>query len=240
MFTCKFCGREFKANANLNRHLKDIHKAPPHYIQDDDPTLYTFIFYKIVNKVNGKYYIGATTQSSVKKRWRHGKGYKFNKEFTADINKYGEDAFELIELERKTTTVYEAKRLEEKYIKQYPDGYNKNACGIKIISPNMAKASVAKCRSIPDYYKNNVDRCINWQKTHPNEVREIVLKRSRAGGQAVARPVTCIETGITYPSATQAANILGVGQSKITECCQGKRKSYHGQHWCYTENLNKN
>lgn len=238
MFKCSFCGREFRANANLNRHLNNIHNAPSHYVQDDDPNLYNFIFYMIKNKKNGKCYVGATTQSSIQKRWRKGKGYKFNKEFTADINKYGVENFELIELERKTTTVYEAKRLEEKYIKAYPGGYNKNTCGIKIISPNMAKASVAKCSSIPGYYEKNVDRCINWQKTHPKEVREIVMKRSRAGGLATARPVTCIETGITYPSATQAAAAIGVHQSKITECCQGKRKSYHGQHWIYTEKGN--
>lgn len=41
---------------------------------------------------NGKAYVGITSKS-VKDRWQNGKGYWFNKHFTAAINKYGWDSF---------------------------------------------------------------------------------------------------------------------------------------------------
>ena len=237
MFECPICKKSFRANANLNRHLKDIHHTQPHFVQDDDPTLYDFIFYMIRNKENGKRYVGATTQSSVKKRWRNGKGYKFNPEFTADIEKYGVDNFELIELERVHCTVYVAKRLEEKYMDSLTPEYNKNHCGIKIISPKMTEAAKEKLSSIPNWYKDRVAPCVEWQKAHPEEARQIVAKNGLKGAAKVSKPVICVDTQTTYPSATQAAKQLGICQSKITACCQGKIASYLGQEWRYADNL---
>ena len=231
-FVCKYCNREFNANANLNRHLKDIHKAPPHYIQDDDPTLYNFTFYMIKNTKNGKRYVGATTQT-VKKRWKNGKGYRFNPEFDADIKKYGVESFELIELQKIKCTVYIAKRLEEEYINKLTPEYNKHTCGVKIISPKMTIA--ASLKTIPDKAKP----CIEWQKDHPEEVKEHMKKCCELAVLKNSKPVKCIETGKVYPSATQAAKILGLGQSQITACCKGRTKSYYGQHWRYADNFDK-
>ena len=240
MFECKICGRQFNQNYNLNRHLQDVHKSSPHYIQDDDPNLYNFIFYMIKNKVNNMRYVGATTQNSVKKRWKNGKGYSFNKEFTDDIKYYGVDNFELIELERKTCTVYVAKRLEEEYIDKYKPEYNKSRCGIKIMSPKMTLAAQRKLSNIPGWYKNNINSCRKWQKNNPNEVKKIVQKRSIAGAHSKGRPVICIETGIIYPSSNKAAQILGISPSKISECCRGKSKSYKNQHWKFVDEIEEN
>lgn len=54
------------------------------------------MFYKIyahVNKINGKVYVGQTSQN-VNKRWRNGNGYVNNIAFYRAIQKYGWDNFE--------------------------------------------------------------------------------------------------------------------------------------------------
>ncbi|WVQ00107.1 hypothetical protein [Synechococcus phage MA10] len=49
------------------------------------------------------------------------------------------------------------------------------------------------------------------------------------------RPVICVETGVVYESAAQAAKELGLFPNKITMTCQGKQKSYKKLHWEYAK-----
>lgn len=48
--------------------------------------------YKIINKVNGKIYIGQTWRN-INKRWKNGNGYKESLKLQNAINKYGKDNF---------------------------------------------------------------------------------------------------------------------------------------------------
>lgn len=45
-----------------------------------------------------------------------------------------------------------------------------------------------------------------------------------------AMPVVCIETGVIYWGAREAARQVGI-PNHISECCNGKRKSCGGYHW---------
>ena len=45
-----------------------------------------------------------------------------------------------------------------------------------------------------------------------------------------AMPVVCIETGVIYWGAREAARQVGI-HNHISECCNGKRKSCGGYHW---------
>jgi hypothetical protein len=54
------------------------------------------------------------------------------------------------------------------------------------------------------------------------------------------RPIRCVNTGIVYPSSTDAADLLSaegilVCPSKILSVCQGKQKSTGGLRWEYAE-----
>ena len=235
MVTCKICGLNVYDNSSLNRHMRRIHKIEPHFKCEENKTLYNFIFYVHRNKINGKCYVGATTQKSIARRWRHGKAYRFNKEFNDDIEKYGEDAFEHIELERKTCTFAEAKRTEEKYIKKYFPRYNKFVCGIKNLPTEATKAAAKKGHSIPNYYRDRIDRCRKWQHTHPDEAYAIAVKRCLAGVEVNKRPVICLETGIRYESMADAARAINTSKSRISAACSGKTQTCHGMHWIYAE-----
>lgn len=81
--------------------------------------------YKIVNKVNGKYYIGMTKQTLIKRFSQHKQNAKIGKNtylYNA-IRKYGNDNFE-IELLLECSNKEECCVLEIEYISKNKDGYN--------------------------------------------------------------------------------------------------------------------
>lgn len=43
----------------------------------------------------------------------------------------------------------------------------------------------------------------------------------------------CVETGIVYPSAREAARQLNLSQTAISMCCRGGCQHYKKQHWRY-------
>ena len=72
---------------------------------------------------SGKVYIGLTAQQ-VEKRWRGGKGYKYNQAFYKAIQKYGWDNIKH-EIIAENLTAEQAQKLEIELIKKY-DSRNKN------------------------------------------------------------------------------------------------------------------
>lgn len=81
----------------------------------------TYFIYKHTNKLNGKNYVGCSTNPL--KRWRQGRGYSYNKLFSSDINTYGWENFSH-ELLFKTTDKAAASALETQLIAQYHPEYN--------------------------------------------------------------------------------------------------------------------
>lgn len=78
------------------------------------------------NLVNGKKYVGITQQAE-KERWSNGNGYRENKKFYKDIQKYGwNDGFSH-EIIKENISYKEARTLEKFYISKYDSvlkGYN--------------------------------------------------------------------------------------------------------------------
>lgn len=80
---------------------------------------------------------------------------------------------------------------------------------------------------------------------NPKSYRGIVdgkdnLGRSAAGPVSNARPVTCIDDGMVFPSASAAARHYSVCRSSLIELCNGKntRKTVGGCRFKYLENIN--
>lgn len=48
-----------------------------------------------------------------------------------------------------------------------------------------------------------------------------------------AKRVLCVETGVVYPSARQAARETGFGQGNISAACRGEYEQSNGFHWEY-------
>ena len=75
--------------------------------------------YKIINKINGKYYIGSS--DDIKRRWQHHKSYLTRKchrniHLTNAWHKYGQDNFDFLilkEIQKENLIVEEQKYLDE-------------------------------------------------------------------------------------------------------------------------------
>lgn len=98
------------------------------------------IVYSIENKINGKKYIGITTNSFAE-RYPHGIKNHHNPHLRKSIAKYGEENFEVVVLEKDVKDIETLCKLEEMYIKKYdtcnPDkGYNKSLGGLGVRLPH--------------------------------------------------------------------------------------------------------
>lgn len=65
------------------------------------------------------------------------------------------------------------------------------------------------------------------------------IEKSRAGSPQ-SRPVICLDTGVAYRSASEAARQLGINKSHIAEVCRGGRKRARGLHFCYVSGVSGN
>lgn len=72
----------------------------------------------------------------------------------------------------------------------------------------------------------NLEWCsYQYNNTYGDRVAKSALKRGK--------PVICIETGKKYNSTQAAHRETGIGQPKISNCCNGKAKTAGGYHWSF-------
>ena len=111
-----------------------------------------------------------------------------------------------------------------------------------LFGPNPLGANVV--RHLDDCKTNNALTNLAWGTVSDNirdsmrngkfnyQAVAIIGKKTGAkNGKITSKPVKCIETGITYPSACEASRKLGVPLSGISLCCNGKRKTAGKYHW---------
>lgn len=199
-----------------------------------------FTIYLHKNKINNKVYIGQTSQPPID-RWKNGKGYMQCYHFNNAIQKYGWDNFEHIILEQGDWTQEEANYKEQYYINLYDStninkGYNITNGGSNNISPNALPNAINWMRAHPDFGLARANDMLKWQKEHPDDVKKQREKAQKKMAEARKRKVLCVETGVIYESASEAARQnKGTTQSKICMVCRGQRKTAGGLHWKYAE-----
>lgn len=133
-----------------------------------------FCVYMHKNKINGKVYIGATSQKP-EVRWAKGLGYKGNKKFYDDILEYGWDCFEhtiIID----NLNQEESQALEQHYIKKYRDiCYNKSVGGEPRViktKEQPRKSSKQQLKYTQSYYERHREEIINKNKKNQKNKRE--------------------------------------------------------------------
>lgn len=131
-----------------------------------------FCVYMHKNKINGKVYIGATSQKP-EVRWAKGLGYKDNKKFYGDILKYGWDNFEhtiiIDNLNQEQSQV-----LERYYISKYKDNcYNKQIGGEqRTLKPKVIKSTRKQIDYSKSYYERHKEEIIKRSIKRQQENRE--------------------------------------------------------------------
>ena len=87
----------------------------------------------------------------------------------------------------------------------------------------------------------NLEWCTySYNNAYNDKAKRIANKRDntnriKAGVEVCSKPVLCVELGQIFKSASEAARKLSVQRPRITDCCNGKRKTIGGYHWEYAE-----
>ena len=135
------------------------------------------VVYMIENKINGKKYIGITTNSFAE-RYPHGIKNHHNPHLRKSIAKYGEENFEVVVLEKNVKDMKTLCELEMKYIEKYDTcnkekGYNKSLGGLGV---RQIERSPEHCRNLSKAKKG-----INPLKNYtPEQMARRNAKLSRA------------------------------------------------------------
>lgn len=185
-------------------------------------TVYVHIF------PNGKRYVGIT-KTKPEYRWNNGRGYKGCVVENA-IRKFGwhnvEHKILYVNLSKE-----EAEDMEKQLIKEWDTlvghkGYNVETGGNankEISKETREKLSKANKGQVP------------WIKgrKHTKESNEKNRQAHLGKPPTVIKPVICLDTGVIYPSVTEAGRQLGLNMTHISSCCTGKRNFCGGFRWAH-------
>lgn len=221
-----------------------------------------YCVYCHTNKINGKKYIGITSQQP-ERRWNSGKGYVNNEYFFRSIQKYGWDNF-THEILYSELTKPEAEKIEVKLIQKYnsskpESGYNielgGNAIG-KISDITKSRISAALMRHPCTEETRNKIRKKATGRVSPNKGRKMTQEQIQTNrlshigqkpwnkgrpwtdeekAKCNGKAVMCVETNTIYRTAHEASKECGIDFSSICKCCRNIVKSAGGYHWVYPE-----
>lgn len=190
--------------------------------------------YKHQNLVNGKIYIGITSQKP-EDRWRNGAGYYNHKKFYAAILKYGWDNFSH-DILYVGLTEAEACQKEKELIKLYNsknNGYNLTDGGDGTSGyhhTDATKRKISQSQKRNNHQKKTAQ--INaWNSTHKQNHVEMMKKRweddnfKTEMAEKHKKKILCITTGQVFNSVNEAAQYAGISPSGISKCLKGVQKS---------------
>lgn len=118
----------------------------------------------------------------------------------------------------------------------------KNAQKLRVFSNNYgARWSKEEDELIKKYYAK--EGTLLLQKLLPNRnARSIRTRAVQLGIKKIVRKIRCIETGIIYDNAKEAAKGIGLqrptANTNIILCCTGNQQKAFGYHWEYVEEEN--
>lgn len=193
--------------------------------------------YCVTNTLNGKQYVGQTTQS-VSDRWKQHCAY--GTALHKAIKKYGTENFQITVLAETNNDFLNP--LEAWFVFELqsvaPNGYNLTTGGEsyglsddtkkKISESNNGKKMSITARAKMSAKKLHIIGSLNpfYGKSHTPETKETNAQKHRIA-------IKCIDTGIVYSSAKQASLALNINHSNITQVLKNKRKSAGGLTFCY-------
>lgn len=203
-----------------------------------------WVIYQHINKINGKRYIGQTSQSQ-ERRWRNGEGYIDSPKFWNAIQKYGWENFEhqIIEVgnsqewanqrEIYWIAFYDTFNNDKKGYNMTPGGgnYMKELWKDQEFRNKMCYAfSLARKRdwSNKEFAQNRLNSLLDGlNKAWEDPIwRENRIKNMMGDKNSNAKSVKNLETNKIFTTIKEAAEWAGLKSvSGIGQCCRGKQKT---------------
>ena len=83
---------------------------------------------------------------------------------------------------------------------------------------------------------NNLDCVRNGNYNYEGAIKGNAIGRA-VTAKKLSKPVRCVETGIIYSSAHEVERQIGISNSKINHCCNGRYKTVGGFHWEFVNQI---
>ena len=216
-----------------------------------------YTVYQHKNKINGKVYIGITSQKP-EQRWRNGEGYKSSPHFYSAIQKYGWDNFEhnilFVELTKEQACLKEQELIKEFNSMNREYGYNSTSGGDiftmnEEIKQKISQAMIGnqnnlghpcseekkkkisnaqKGREFTEEHKQKLSEAAKNRHVPCSEEKKQILKE-----KSHKKPVYCEELDKIFESVQECGRQLGIPATNISKLCNGRGKTLKGYHLRY-------
>ena len=216
-----------------------------------------YTVYQHKNKINGKVYIGITSQK-LEQRWRNGEGYKSSPHFYSAIQKYGWDNFEhnilFVELTKEQACLKEQELIKEYNSMNREFGYNSTSGGDIFTMNEETKQKISqammgnqnnlghpcseekkkkisnaqKGRKFTEKHKQKLSEAAKNRHVPCSEEKKQILKE-----KSHKKPVYCEELDKIFESVQECGRQLGIPATNISKLCNGRGKTLKGYHLRY-------
>ena len=216
-----------------------------------------YTVYQHKNKINGKVYIGITSQKP-EQRWRNGEGYKSSPHFYSAIQKYGWDNFEhnilFVELTKEQACLKEQELIKEFNSMNREYGYNSTSGGNIFVMNEETKQKISQAlmgnqnnlgHSCSEEKKKKISEAQKgreFTKEHKQKLSEAAKnrhvpcseeKKQTLKEKSHKKPVYCEELNKVFESVQECSRQLGIPATNISKLCNGRGKTLKGYHLRY-------
>ena len=217
-----------------------------------------YTVYQHKNKINGKVYIGITSQK-LEQRWgSQGCNYKSSPHFYSAIQKYGWDNFEhnilFTDLTKEQACLKEQELIKEFNSMNREYGYNSTSGGDIFVMNEETKQKISqalmgnqnnlghscseekkkkiseaqKGREFTEEHKQKLSEAAKNRHVPCSEEKKQTLKE-----KSHKKPVYCEELNKVFESVQECGRQLGIPATNITKLCNGRGKTLKGYHLRY-------
>lgn len=204
------------------------------------------IVYVIANKINGKQYVGQTTQS-LQRRWAaHCQKTNGCSAISRAIQKYGKDNF-IIKIIHNANSIKELNKMEKFFIKKLDtmgvNGYNLTTGGLNFVYSEASKRKMSKAKigkpgltkgvKCSEATKRKISKALTGRIISKETKQKIKIahigkkhteesKRKMSTNRLNRRPIICNETQEIFESITEASRRMRVSLGGICDALNGR------------------
>ena len=217
-----------------------------------------YTVYQHKNKINGKIYIGITSQKSEDRWGSQGCNYKSSPHFYSAIQKYGWNNFEhnilFTGLTKEQACLKEQELIKEHDLMNRAFGYNSTSGGDIFVMNEETKQKISqammgnqnalghpcseekkkkirdaqKGRKFTEEHKQKLSEAAKNRHVPCSEKKKQTLKE-----KSHKKPVYCEELNKVFESVQECGRQLGIPATNISKLCNGRGKTLKGYHLRY-------